>query len=649
MADGSDSIARNSNVSIAKYWLYDDKLRVRDKAGTDTSSGAKTSLMDSGGAAGTFLDKHTDVFGTQVESVDAPKQVISYNHDYMRGNQLDNTAFYAKTDTDTLLESVGRFYDEFRLLRLQVEDSSEDGPDATMVPDITGVAYRSGDRMDRSFIEHDSNYKRPNGSDLAQRPGSLKSNGLLLYRNNTDVWIDLSLRNPETNNMNFGGDGSRLGSMVRNVLSDTTDINTGAPANWLLAAKDRKFSKIFFRMDNDNIIRQLQQGSKPQVKIMAWYTGPSGWKPLPIKDETMVDFNFSSAAVGKATSLYRSGPISWEIPEDWTAVSATVASSSSGLLGSTWDTPVVNSTHGTGAVASAGGSVSVDVSEKKFTGVPLVGDKFLAGDAIKVTTTTTGHDGAYTVASATGTTLVVNEALPGSDAPDTRIHVAHNTSTTSDVAIYGTVEPKPATPAQKWAAGNWAKATPTGVAGGYGILFGILSTGTAGIQCYHTTICDNQHSRIVRVVDPKHISLNEAMIAQSIGFSRKGNYHPITDKLGKTEIRRLGAAGGKLSFGSVSMGKNTASSGNRTRERFIEFQKEGTPVYYDVRHNNGTYTRFYGVLDNISEDVPIGKAIPKIGVSMIVSHIIEYSSSGVFTSDVVSIGGLVDTDNRYLQ
>ena len=89
--------------------------------------------------------------------------------------------------------------------------------------------------------------------------------------------------------------------------------------------------------------------------------------------------------------------------------------------------------------------------------------------------------------------------------------------------------------------------------------------------------------------------------------------------------------------------------GNRTRERFVEYQKAGTPVYYDVRHNNGTYTRFFGVIDTISEDIPIGRAIPKIGVNMIVSHIIEYSSDGIFTSEVVSIGGLVDTDTRYLE
>lgn len=643
MADGSDSIARNSNVTINRYWLYDDKLRIRDKVGTTgTGTAIRESILDSGGAAGTFLDKHTDVFGTQVESTTDPKQSISYNLDYMRGHQLDDKEFYCTGSDNAHLQGVGRFYDEFRLLRLQVEDSSEDGPNATAVEDIPSQGFRGADRMDRSFIEHDSNYKRPNGTNLGQRPGSVQSNSLLLFRNNSDVWVDLAARNPETNKVNFGGDGSRVGSMSRITLSDTTDINSGTPKNWLLAAKDRKFSKMFFRMDNDTVIRQTRTATIPQIKIVAWYTGPDGWKPLAIKDETKVDHNFTDAAVGKATSLYRSGPISWDIPEDWTAVTTATTG-----YGASWATPEVNYTNGTGGGADIGGGGTVTVSSKTFAGITNA-DRFITGDKITVSTTNS-HDGDYTVASSTGSSITVVEALAGTNDASTRITVRHNTRITSDAAVYGSVVPIPAVPLQKWQSANWVQRKANGVAGGYGILIGILSTGASGIQCYHTVVCDNQHSRILRVVDPKHISLNSAMVAQSIGFTRKGRYHSIVDRLGKSEIRRLGASGGKLTFGSVSMGKNTASVGNRTRERFVEYQKAGTPVYYDVRHNNGTYTRFYGVIDTISEDIPIGKSTPKIGVNMTVSHVIEYSSSGIFTSEVVSIGGLVDTDTRYLE
>jgi len=645
MADGSDSIARNSNVSIAKYWLYDDKLRIRDKAGTTGSGGAKTSIVAATSAPGTFISLHTDEFGTQVESTTDPKQPLSYTLDYMRGHQIDDKEFYAwKGHTaGNQLVGVGRFHPEYRLLRLQVEDTSEDGPNATVIEDVDAAGYRAADRMDRSFVEHDGNYNKPNGSNLDQRPGSVKSNALLLYRNNSDVWVNLTERNAETHQVNFGGTDGRAGCMARNSLSDTTDILTGAPKSWLLTAKDRKFSQMFFRQDNDLALRVLNSGgTAPNVKLVAWYTGPSGWKPLAIKDETKVDHIFTSAGIGRATSLYRSGPVSWDIPEDWTPVSAGDTG-----YGTQWDVPEVNWTHGTGGTASVGGGGSVDVSEKKFSGVPD-SDRFRTGDKITVSATSS-HNGNYTVASTTGTTITVSEALAGSDDGATAITVNHTTATSSGVTTYASYsDPYPATPTQKWNSFNWGQKVGNGVAGGYGILIGILCTNADSIQNYHVVVCDNAHSKIIKVEDPKHISLNEAMIAQSIGFTRKGKYHSIIDKLGKSEIRRLGAAGGKLTFGSVSMGNNTAAEGSRTRERFVEYQKAGTPVYYDVRHNNGTYTRFFGIIDSLSEDIPIGKAIPKQGVNMIVSHIIEYSSGGVFTSEIISIGGLVDTETRHL-
>ena len=647
MPDGSDSIARNSNVTIAKYWLYDDKLRVRDKAGTTGSGGAKESILDSTGAAGAFLDKHTDVFGEQIESSTDPKQSITYTLDYYRGNQIDFKEFYATKAGGGQLEQVGRFYDEFRLLRLQVEDSSEDGPNATMVENVTGQGYRAADRMDRSFIEHDSNYKKPNGGNLAQRPGSLKSNGLLLYRNDSGVWIDLAARNPSTKLLNFGGDGSNLGSMSRNIIDTNTSVDVNPPKNFLLVAKDRKYSKIFFRMDNDANLR-MENGSSavPYVKLQAWYTGPTGWKELAIKDETMLDYLGSIGSTGNNyTALHRSGPVSWDIPEDWTPVTT----GSTGY-GSSWDVPTVNYTHASATTITVAAGCRITAAAKTFENVTNADTIYKAGDKIAITGTDGAtNDGTYTIAICSGNTITTDEA-PAGDDTDTAIVVNFYVTVASGASSFGNEVPIPSTPSQLWESTNWPQTAPTGGAGGYGILFGIKSANSSGLaklQCYQVTVCDNPHSRIVRVVDPKHISLNEAMIAQSVGFSRKGTYHAITDRLGKTEIRKLGASGGKLSFGGVDLGKNTASEGNRTRERFVEYQKQGTPVYYDVRHKNGKYTRLYGVIDSLSEDIPVGEAIPKFGISMIVSHIIEYSKDGVWVDEVISVGGLVDTDTRF--
>ena len=139
----------------------------------------------------------------------------------------------------------------------------------------------------------------------------------------------------------------------------------------------------------------------------------------------------------------------------------------------------------------------------------------------------------------------------------------------------------------------------------------------------HVVACDTPDSRVIRIVDPSHISINAAMIAQSVGFTRRGKYYEIMDRMGKSEIRRLGAEGGRLTFGGVDLGDNSAGKGSRTRERLVEYQKKGTPIYYDIRHKNGKYTRFFGVLNQLSEDIPTGNAPPKFGVNMIVSHLIH--------------------------
>ena len=125
-------------------------------------------------------------------------------------------------------------------------------------------------------------------------------------------------------------------------------------------------------------------------------------------------------------------------------------------------------------------------------------------------------------------------------------------------------------------------------------------------------------------------------------------YYQVTDKLGKADIRRIGASGGTISFGGVDLGSNAAGEGSRSRERLVAYQREGTPVYYDVRHRNGTYTRLFGIIQTVSEDIPIGEATPKFAINMIVSQIAEFNSDGTWTDNLISLGGKVGGTSSYL-
>ena len=154
----------------------------------------------------------------------------------------------------------------------------------------------------------------------------------------------------------------------------------------------------------------------------------------------------------------------------------------------------------------------------------------------------------------------------------------------------------------------------------------------------------NSHSQVLTMVDNTHVSLNDKYLTQSITFVRTGAYNIITNRLGKSEIRKIGANAGNVKFGGTDL------SGDTSRKDFKIYQQNGTPVYLDVEHSNGDFTRFYGVIKSMSESHATAKMLPKFSLDMIVSHIIEFDSSGtILSNDYISLGGNVDYEARYLQ
>jgi hypothetical protein len=149
--------------------------------------------------------------------------------------------------------------------------------------------------------------------------------------------------------------------------------------------------------------------------------------------------------------------------------------------------------------------------------------------------------------------------------------------------------------------------------------------------------CSNSHSSLIDLIDPMCVSLNSRSFAQGISFVHKGKYQIVKDRLGKSDIRKIGSEGGTMKFGGIDLSSET------DRLKFYEFQSQATPVYLDVEHRNGDFSRFFGVIIDMSEDHPTGKVIPKFGVSMVVSHMITMDSSGTILSDgYISLGGNID-------
>jgi hypothetical protein len=183
----------------------------------------------------------------------------------------------------------------------------------------------------------------------------------------------------------------------------------------------------------------------------------------------------------------------------------------------------------------------------------------------------------------------------------------------------------------------------------YGVIFSInvnedAYTASDKISVRNIWAYNNSHSHLIKILDPHHVSLNNIASSQSISFSRQSKYISLSDRLGKSVIRKIGANGGQVTFGGVDLG-DTDATGNRKKMK--EHQQNATPVYIDITHTSGEKTRFYGIITAMSEDHPTGGQYPKYAITLQVSHLIELSSSGNLLSDKISIGGNISGSREY--
>ena len=474
--DATESFTRASNLSISTYKFDDDKLLLEGATQSTDTDGVSDLL------SGTFTSSGT--------------KEMSFTFNRI-GDSMD---------------SDSRFYSTYRLPRVQVKDDMVD----LTSPVVTGDGI---DTLTYSAIEHfnDTTYTAAN----IKMPSDLESRGLLLYSNRdtevTATWTDASANNIDDTAIVFGGTSSQR------PLQDSSAI-TDHPKNHIFIAKTDKFDRVFFRMENTNVVGESNW--PPTVAITAYYGNGSTWYPLEIIDETQ--------------GLQVSGSIKFTMPHDWKKGHYT------DVDGGDWNGPIEET-----------------------------------------------------------------------DAADTE------------------------GPKQLWTTGN------IGSAGAYGILISILVKGSSSNE--HKLVCkniwpyNNSHSQLIKIQDPHHVSLNSIAIAQSVSFGRTSKVVSVADKFGKSDIRKIGASGGDVRFGGIDLGGS-----DDHRKTMVSYQKNLTPVFLDVEHKSGEKTRFYGVISEITEDHPAGRMIPKWAVTMKISHIIELSSTGAINSDMISIGGALVDDGKYI-
>ena len=389
--------------------------------------------------------------------------------------------------------------------------------------------------------------------------------------------------------------------------------------------------------------------------ITASYAHQDGWKPLEIQDGTL--------------GLKTSGGIKFKVPADWKKMAY------NGIESGTWSGPVpADSSETTAEVTRI--TFSDDDKTRYDANYVNIFRKDGADTVQSAGTETsvvfwfdaTGSTAQPTVSGAEVYVEVDISAKSNRDEYAAAFRTAVNTVSNLTASVVDTSGVNAFTDVTQSIAGDVSNAvTDTGTisiavqtAGvsnvtdpkalwdfsAYAILISIRAkTSPTNVFVKNIWPYSNKHSQLIKVVDPHHVSLNDIAIAQSISFTRKGKFTNMEDRFGKTEIRKLGAAGGSVTFGSVDLG-DTDAKGNR--KAIKRYQQNATPVFLDVEHKSGEKTRFYGVITSMSEDHPVGLQFPKYAVSMQVSHIIEMSSDGTLLSDKISIGGNINDTRQFI-
>ena len=591
-ADGSQSLVKSTNRSISKYYFEEGKLQQISAS----TAGRKTVLLTQ--SSDVFEENDGSAASTTSTNwgQDDSSKLIRYT--------LDNNNGIVKDDEE-------RYFSQQKLIRLQVKD------------DFTGDA--AGDDMTFSFIEHDTQYEY---YDSIQRPDSFKSRGLLWYGNydgagsegtGTIQWTNAISRNSDqavaTSAPNgdpclvFGGSlksGSNGSKDADNNSVSLTGIASGEsakPYNWLLIGKDSNFSKIHMNILNDGM-----RSYNNNINIVAYYaakTSPTSttymWKPLAIVDNTNGEV--------VSTSLRNSGTITFDEPTDWAKIKSSDLESSA-TAG--WTGPVNN-------IDSTANVTDLDVVDGIATAT-ATSHGFAIGDLV------------YIHANVTSLREIIT------------VNTVADANTFTYFTSGDDYDGRTATAYKKinWNSDNYCILI--------GIAAGIDAVDLASYKVYEVNTLNNKHSQVIKVVDPHHKSLNDIAIAQNVSWTKDGKYHAIEDRLGRAEIRKMGASGGSVSFGGVSLGNYTSSTdGTDAREKLGKYQRKGTPVYLDVLRPDGETIRFYGKIKSMSEDAPTGKASPRFGIDMIVGYIAEFDENGAWVSDgLMALGGEVIDEPNYI-
>ena len=159
---------------------------------------------------------------------------------------------------------------------------------------------------------------------------------------------------------------------------------------------------------------------------------------------------------------------------------------------------------------------------------------------------------------------------------------------------------------------------------------------------------------IIKEVDDTAYNLNALPITSDIAVNRKGTYYQAITRKGKVFISRTGDTIENIGFSSVGLGNSDSSTafedyGSPSAlygqlRNIRNLHAEVVRVYWDEVQKDGTFVRYWGVIDNVSETHGSGggSSILSYNFNVIVEGIALIDKNGNLMTDIFPLGGVGD-------
>ena len=187
--------------------------------------------------------------------------------------------------------------------------------------------------------------------------------------------------------------------------------------------------------------------------------------------------------------------------------------------------------------------------------------------------------------------------------------------------------------------------------GGTGNTVTHFESGTRpGAELWDVLPYNNSNSQVITQKDNTAFDMSFMELTNDVPVTYAGTYYSTISKNGKVTIVRTGTPIQRITFAGNALGDEATFSFSEeylsynTLHKLRRMEAESVRMMWDEKQKDGTYVRFFGVIEGVSETHSNQgpKASKPFTFTMVVDSICLITAAGMLMSDITPLGGVSD-------